>query len=210
MGVDERFPRYSKLLRLYPKPYRTQYGDQMLQTLADMLENAPTARQRFSVWARTVIDLPISLVNQQLNYVGEIMIHETPKYVKNSAIAGAAMLAPFFLIVSAASIDKNLRHSFLWHYPTLFTFFVILPTLAFLVAAIAFVCWLIERHQQENKSWLSGLFDFQHNWHLLSILVVGLGIVALVFGHDSVHCITGNPIREMHNPHQTWQCIQQR
>jgi len=210
MDLKKRFPRYSKLLRLYPETYRKRYGEQMLQTLADMLDNAPTTRQRVGIWSRTAADLPASLIDQQLRHTGEIMINETPKYVKNSALAGAAMLAPFFLLVTAASLDKNLRHSFLWSFPVLFIFFVVLPVLAFLLAATAFTGWLIERRKQDHKSWASELFDLHRNWHLLSVLIVGLGIVGLVYGHDSVHCITGNPVREARNWHQTWQCIQQR
>ena len=138
------------------------------------------------------------------------MTYETPKYVKKSAAIGTVMVAPFFLIIAATSLDSQVRQSFLWHFPVLFTFFVILPILAFLLATVALASWLVERRQQEHKSWLRELLDLRRNWHLLTVLAVGLGIVGLVYGHDSVHCVTGNPVREARNLHQTWRCIEQR
>lgn len=137
------------------------------------------------------------------------MTHETPNYVKYSSLIGGVMLLPFFLLVAAQAIDKNIQHGSLWHYHVLFTFFVILPTLAFILAATAFISWMVERHSHEHKGWLQELFDLRRNWPLLAVAVIGFGIIALVFGHDSVQCVTGNPIRELRNFHKTTQCIQQ-
>lgn len=137
------------------------------------------------------------------------MTERTPKYVKNSAIIGAALLVPFFVLVIAHSLDNNLQGSVFWHYHVLFTFFVLLPAIAFLLASVAFISWLVERHQTEKQSWFKELLDIRRNWYLLAVLIVGLGIVGLVYGHDSVHCVTGNPVRELHNPNQTLTCIEQ-
>jgi hypothetical protein len=210
MDVRKRFPKYRKLLYLYPAAYRQHYSEQMLQTLADMLDDSSSSQQKLAIWSRTMLDLPLSAVKQQLSYTGEAMTKQTPTYVKNSALLGAAMLLPFFLILAATSIDNNLRSGVLWHYHVLFTFFVLLPALAFLLAAVALVSWLVERHHEEHKSWFSGLIDLRRNWHLFAVLIIGLGIVGMVYGHDSVHCVTGNPIREARNSHQTWRCIEQR
>jgi hypothetical protein len=75
--------------------------------------------------------------------------------------------------------------------------------LAVLVCLTAFIVWTRQCH----NLWHS-LIDFRHNWPMLLVGFVGLFIVALVLGHDSVHCVTGNPIREVHNWHQTWRCVQ--
>lgn len=210
MDINKRFPIYRKLLYLYPTSYRQVYGEQMLQTLADMLDDAPTRAHQRAVWTRTILDLPVSAVKQQIIYTGDTMTHDTPNYVKHSTLIAAVLLLPFFITISAASIDKNVQHGVLWHYHVLFTLFVLLPTVAFLLAAVAFISWLVERHKTEKRSWLSELLDVRRNWSLLAVLILGLGIVGMVYGHDSVHCVTGNPLREAHNPSQTLHCIEQR
>lgn len=208
MELNKRFPKYAKLLHLYPAAYRRQYSEQVLQTLADMLDDAP--KEKAAIWTRTMLDLPLSAMNQQLRYTGAAMTHDTPNYVKISALIGAILLIPFFALVIAHSLDANMQYSVFWHFRVIFTFFVLLPSVAFLLTLIALTSWLIERHRQEKKSWTSGLLDIRRNWYLLIVLIVGLGIVGMVFFHDSVHCVTGNPIRELHNPSQTWACIEQR
>jgi hypothetical protein len=64
MGLRQRFPRYSKLFRFYPEAYRKRYDEQMLQTLADMLDDREAST--ISTWARTAVDLPASIIKQQL------------------------------------------------------------------------------------------------------------------------------------------------
>ena len=208
MDVNKRFPMYRKLLYLYPAAYRTQYGEQMLQTLADMLDDAPG--HRAAIWTVALLDLPLSALQQQIIYTGATMTHDTPKYVKTSSLIGAALLVPFFVLITAHSIDSALQYSVLWHYHVLFTFFAIFPATAFLLTIIAFISWIVERHEKEKKSWLRELLDIRRNWPLLAVAILGIGIVGLVFGHDSVHCVTGNPVREIRNTQQTLQCIEQR
>lgn len=210
MDLNKRFPKYSKLLYLYPDAYRKHYSEQMLQTLADMLDDSPTAQQKFTTWSRTLLDLPLSAVRQQINYTGETMTNDTPKYVKNSALVGAILLIPFCVLVFAHSLDSGVQNSVFWHFPMLFTFFVLLPSIAFLLATVAFISWLVERRKQEKKSWVAELLDLRRNWYLLTVLVIGLGIVGMVYFHDSVRCVAGNPVREARNLSQTWSCIEQR
>lgn len=210
MDIDKRYRTYQKLLYLYPAAYRKAYGEQMLQTLADMLDDTPSQSQKRAIWTRTLLDLPLSVMRQQLIYTGDVMTNDTPKYVKTSALIGAALLVPFFVLVIAHSLDSNLQQSVFWHYHVLFTFFVLLPGIAFLLAAVAFTSWLVERHHIDKKSWLRELMDIRRNWALFAVLILGLGIIGLVYGHDSVHCVTGNPVREIHNPRQTLHCIEQR
>ena len=210
MDVHKRFKTYRTLLHIYPDAYRKQYGEQMVQTLADMLDDATSSSKRVSIWTRTLLDLPISAARQQITYTGAVMTAQTPKYVKNSGIAGAALLVPFFVLVIAHALDSQMQNSVFWHFHVLFTFFVLLPAIAFLLATVALISWLVERRKAEKRSWFKELLDLRRNWFLLAVLILGLGIVSLVYGHDSVHCVTGNPVRELHNPHQTLTCIEQR
>lgn len=214
-NLAKRFSLYSKLVGLYPAPYRERYGEQMLQTLADMLDNAPTKLQQARIWTRLVVDFPLSLAHQQTIYLGGIMIHETPKYVRRNALIGATMLVPFASALIANSADKainnrTLFHSWLWSMPTLAIWVLWLPLVAAAIALATLGIFLLQRSKAQHISLVKAAFDIQHNWPLLAVGLAGLFILAVVFFHDSVHCVTGNPVREVRNLHATWQCILQR
>jgi hypothetical protein len=204
-GLDKRFPYYRKLLRLYPEPYRKAYSEQMLQTLADMLDDTPGRTQRMGIWVDLVFDFPTSLANQQLKYAGGIMTHETPSYVRRNAIIGAALLAPFFIVIASNILSNHhVASSTAWN-RFFFALIVILPGLAFLLNVATFLAWATHRKIPFWKS----LFDFYHNWPTLLTAGLALVIVAFVPFHDSAHCVIGNPITEAQNWHHTWGCIQQ-
>ncbi|HEY5152687.1 MAG TPA: hypothetical protein VII55_01810, partial [Candidatus Saccharimonadales bacterium] len=63
------------------------------------------------------------------------------------------------------------------------------------------------RQKHKTSSWQL-LSDWQHNWPMLVIAALSLGIIALVLGHDSVHCVARNPIGELRHWHATFICIQ--
>jgi hypothetical protein len=213
MNLDKRFPRYTRLLKLYPAAYRKQYGLQMQQTLADMLDDPD--RAKVGVWARTIIDLPVSVAQQQCIYFGGIMTHEMPAYVKRNALVSGALLLPFTTIFIVNGVDKiindhQLDGSWLWHMPILAIWMLWLPLAAAIIASVSLIVFLAQRSKAQRVSWFKVSFDVSYTWPLLAVSLVGLSIVAMVFDHDSVHCVTGNPAREARNLHQTWQCIQQR
>ena len=64
---------YSLLLRLYPRSHRDTYGQQMLHMVEDMLDDAPSATSKMSVWARIIADLPLSVYKEHLESIGENM-----------------------------------------------------------------------------------------------------------------------------------------
>jgi len=64
--MPRRFPVYAKLLGLYPKLYRQEYGEQMKQTLADMLDDEPNRLGRIYIWAQVGLDLPFTALHQNL------------------------------------------------------------------------------------------------------------------------------------------------
>src|SRR5579864_9154755 len=104
-GLEERFPLYNWLLKLYPPAYQKQYHEQMLLTLADMLDDRDN--NKFAVWLRTALDLPLSLVKQNLIYVGDIMAHDTQPYVKRNSLVGAFLIVPFFLFLIMNSLSRH-------------------------------------------------------------------------------------------------------
>jgi len=206
--ISRRFPRYSALLRLYPARYRKEYGEQMLQTLADMLDDPE--QRKFSVWARTALDLPFSIIRQQITYTGVAMT-TTPNYMKYAAHIGAWMLTPFFAIIIINSFSHQwLQRTVLWHPAFLLTWIVALPLIAAALNAAALLRWAYIQRRQNHVAPLYTLADLRRSWLALVITVAGIGIFSVALWHDSVHCVTGNPIRELHNPHQTLHCIQQR
>ncbi len=209
-SLDQRFPVYSKLLKLYPHPYQSEYSEQMLQTLADMLDNAETPSQRASIWLRATVDYPLSVVKQQLIFSGGTMNQPMPSYIKQYGVIGGCMMAPFFIfLILNAILGDRLQHSVVWHTNVLLMWLVLLPSLAIILNLAALLHWLQSGRRQTKTSPWRMLTDFQHNWPALSVAIVGLGILAIVFGHDSVGCLTGNPVRELHNFHDTVQCVQQ-
>jgi hypothetical protein len=204
-SLKHRFPRYSKLMALYPPEYRNQYGEQMLQTLADMLDD-PQQSKAYT-WLRTTLDLPYSLSKQNLMTIGAIMTHETPRFIKLSNVAGVVLLAPFFTFLTLDAITAHsLYNKWVWNPWVAATWLIFMPAAAFVINSFAFLHWIAGRRA---RVWTS-LFDWRHNWSMLGIIVVSIGIIALVLGHDSVHCVTQNPVRTLRNWHTTVRCIQNR
>jgi hypothetical protein len=208
--LEKRFPIYSRLFNLYPKAYRLQYSEPTLQTLADMLDDADSPTAKAMIWLRTAFDLPYSISKQQLSYVGATLHQEMPPYMKRSSLAGAVLVAPFFAFVLANAVSgQRLYDSLVWSVWALFIWLIVLPSLAIAINTIALLQWLHEQRLRNHTGFWRTLFDFKHNWPVIGVLVIALGIIALVFGHDSVHCLGGNPLQEAANWHSTWRCIQQ-
>jgi hypothetical protein len=166
--LTKRFPLYATAIKLYPKPY----GEQMLQTLADMPDNAPDKARRAGIWARLVFDFPFTVIGQQLSYAGGVMTHEMPKYVKRNAIIGGAMLVPFVLSLTAHVIyqtfyGRSPYNSWLWSTAVLKIWVLWLPIAA---AALTLAVFLARQAKAEHISLLKALFDIHHDWPLIGVL----------------------------------------
>jgi hypothetical protein len=199
--LEKRFPRYSTLLKLYPANYQKQYREQMLLTLADMLDDKQN--NKTSIWLRTTLDFPFSVTKQNVLFIGGIMAHETPNYVKRNALIGALLILPFFIFVIANSLTNHglvISNSM----KQLFLFLIVgLPAIALVLTIVTFVKWASERKAPFWKS----LIDIRHNWPMAIVSALALLIVLFIPFHDSVHCVTGNPIKELRNIRQTERCI---
>ncbi len=199
---------YRRCLRLYPKRYRDEYGPQMVQTLADMLEAQPTPTGRMAIWMRAGVELPFSALKQDIIITREVFMTGTPKYIKRYSAIGTILVAPFFLFIIANALSgQRLYDSLFWQTWILFTWIIVLPSLAILLNAFAFIKWIRAENHSTGRSIKSMVMDYKHSWPAVSLIVIGLAILAIVFGHDSVHCIGGSPIQEIANWHQTWQCL---
>jgi hypothetical protein len=182
-GLGPRFPVYGWLMRLYPRPYREQYGEQMLLTLADMLDESSSSVDQLRIWGRTALDLPISLTYQHLSFTRQILRYETPTFVRRSSCISAALFAPFIII---ATINDMAAHWFyrtwLWSMDVLFMWIVALPVLGLLSSVIALLWWL----RMKRFSWLQSLRDINHNWMMLLPILLGVTILCLVFFRGDV------------------------
>lgn len=207
--LPRRFPVYSKVLKLYPAAYQQRYSEQMLQTLADMLDDAPSPLRRGVVWLRTIADLPMSLAQQQVHYAGDVLAHETPHFVKRNAFVSLAFFVPFITIVVVNDATAHgLYGTWLWNFGVLMTWIIVLPAFGFVLSAATLLVWLL--YYRKERGVLRSLLDVRHNWPMTLAACLGLGILLLVFFHDSVHCVLGNPVSELRNWHAMWRCIQQR
>lgn len=200
-SLDKRFPVYGRLLRLYPLTYQERYRAEMLQTLADMLDDPE--RPSALVWARTIIDLPLSLAHQQLSYAGGIMKNETPIYVKRNSAIAASLITPFFVLIVVNSLFHHAL-DFTNSWKRLFTWLIIgLPAVALILSLVTFIKW-----SARQKSIWKSLFDFRHNWLLVIPGGLALLIVLFVPFHDSGPCLAHSPVKELRNFSNTVRCIQ--
>lgn len=207
MDLRKRFPRYSQLLQLYPETYRREYSQEMLQTLADMLDGAEAGTERTAIWLRTAIDLPLSATKQQLILAGGIMTHEMPDYLKRRAVIAATLLLPFLTFLFLDSITSHsLYGTWAWNPWVVGVWLILLPSLALGISTITFGRWLLEQRQDKVGFWHS-LLDWRHSWPVVVVAALSFGIIALAFGHDSVHCVVHNPIADLRYWHTTWTCL---
>lgn len=205
--LEKRFPKYSKLLTLYPVDYQKEYKQQMLQTLADMLDDKENSRA--GVWLRATFDFPFSVAKENMIFIGHNFANETPSYVKKSSFAGAVLLLPFFNFLTLDALSSHsLYGGWFWQPWVIATWLIIMPAVAFLICSYAFVMWSIQRSKTKSIGFFKSLFDWRRNWPMTIVSILSLGIIALAVGHDSVHCVVNNPVKEIRYWHTTWRCIQ--
>jgi hypothetical protein len=105
--------------------------------------------------------------------------------------------------------NRTLYHSWLWQMPALAIWVLWLPFAAAVIALASLGVFLARQSRSDHTSWFKQLLNFPRNWPIVLIALAGLGILALVQLHDTTQCVAGNPVREAHHLHQTWQCVQQ-
>lgn len=200
--LKTRFPLYAKLLRLYPAEYREHYENDLLQTTADMLDHAPGRLERAGIWFQLAIDLPVNITRQQVTYAGGVMMQQTPQYVKHGVVLNALLLIPFFVL-----IPLNIIHPLPVSWSGVgYTGIFILPVIAFLIGVVTLAWWLFAKNSRVH-SFRSLLKRLDSHWPLFAAPIVALAIVAFAFGHDSVHCVTDDPVQAIGHLSQTTECM---
>jgi hypothetical protein len=209
--LRSRFPVYSALLHLYPKPYRERYEEEILQTTADLLDDTTNSGDRFNIWSRIALDLPVNMYRQQLRYVGGVMTNETPNYLKRNSLVSAILLLPFILALAANGLSKvitgqGLYHSWLWTHPVLGIWILYLPELALVLALATYFTYTVRDNGKVRRPWIQRAIDLKHVWSLAVPATVAFGILFLVGFHDSAQCWVQNPTHAVTHLHQAWQC----
>lgn len=212
-SLKSRFPIYSRLLRFYPANYRQHYELEMLQTAADMLDEAPSRLSRLAVWTHLSVDLPINISKQQLHYVGGIMQDSnTPNYVKRNSLIAGALLLPFLIAVVANEFDRvvlghTLLDSWVWQAPVLGIWVALLPMLALLLAVASYITFVVKN--RADTTFVRRIFDITHSWPVLLVGLIALGIILALSFHDSVQCWVQTPSHLISHISQATQCSEQ-
>jgi hypothetical protein len=84
---------YRALLHLYPASHRQAYGEQMVQTLQDSLDDQRHARGRFVVWLRVVAELPINIIEENIHNSGGVSVNKLTKISNKRLVIAAAVVA---------------------------------------------------------------------------------------------------------------------
>lgn len=83
------YPIYRSLVRLYPREFRRDYGDDLVQHFADLVAR----RGARSAWTRTGLDLIVTVPRYRLESIMNEQHSETTLSVAITLLAGAGVLS---------------------------------------------------------------------------------------------------------------------
>lgn len=210
-NLNKQFPLYSKLLKLYPNKYQKEYGEQILQTTADMLDNAPNFISKLAIWSHVAIDLPVNIAKQQLQYSGGSIMSQTPTYIKRSSLISVILLIPFFAALIANSIDKVINNhtlygSWLWKSHVIGIWVLYLPEAAFLIAMVSYIIYLSRSTDSKHSKFLKRVLDIRQSWVILIPAFMSFGILFILAFHDVGQCWIQNPVHLVGHVNHAWSC----
>lgn len=104
--MHKRLAIYRAALHLYPKRYRQQYGEQMVQTVADMLDDKHGTAEKGMVWLRIYCELPLSIIRENISVIGDSTMHKLSLMSNKRLVFG---LAAILLVVMFFTVPAWLR-----------------------------------------------------------------------------------------------------
>ncbi len=192
---------YRGLLRTYPREFRQNYGEAMVQVFRDLCLRSGEAGL-FRVWGRALLDYAVSLVSEHIDRGVEMT---KTKWIQ---LSGWGLAASGFLLMAgfAASSrpDYNPYNAAAWPIdPILNVMDFVLMTIAMLLMCAGFA-GLLERFQKQASSLglgglligsLAGLISaigavglgfFQNGpwWDLFMLGILGVNLGLALFGVD--------------------------
>jgi hypothetical protein len=105
----ESYKIYRASLHLYPKSHRKEYGPQMVQTLDDILSEQQGRYERFAVWLRVYCELPINIIEENLNSMGGMSVNKLTKISNRQLIYGVLAVLVIGSYVATAIIWRHQR-----------------------------------------------------------------------------------------------------
>ncbi|HEV2412613.1 MAG TPA: hypothetical protein VGS28_02285 [Candidatus Saccharimonadales bacterium] len=209
-NLKKRFPLYAQALRLYPRPYRLRYEDEMLRTTADMVDGVKTRRGQVALWLHILADQSVNITKQNIQYTGGEM-NQTPPFITRSSLLAGLLLLPFFGALLANALDKvindhTLYTSWLWHWPYIGLWVLYLPLVALALCVVSYLSYVLGRSNTKGETWRTRALAIRRIWPVLVPIVVALGILFILFFHDSVQCWVHAPSYVVTHVQQTWHC----
>jgi hypothetical protein len=154
-NLKKRFPFYSKLIRLYPATYRRQYGPQILQTFADMMDEPGLSRTaRIKLRTHAYTDITKSIVRQWHLKNNRNLLRNPRRYIVKRLIVIAVLITPLLasIVVSAVRPQYIAQPGIYSHiFDSSFGILLwleLLPLLATLVAIAILFSWVATRHER--------------------------------------------------------------
>lgn len=173
MSPGKRFKVYAKLLYLYPSSYRKQYGEQLLQTIADMVDDAPSPSAKAAVWIRISFDLLITAGKEHFEVIGDFMTAKKNYNAnRNALISGLLLLLP----IVALAINRALMISGPGRGVP--TYLLVMAAVIFPVLAITLAGFTLHTLLRSTKGPLSG--RLRRVWPLTLVCLASLVFLALI------------------------------
>jgi hypothetical protein len=95
----KRYRLYRALLFLYPRTHRHEYGEQMVQTLEDMLAARESSTERIATWIRVGSELPLNIIEENISALGGIRMNKLSRTTKWATGGVVALIAGVIVLI---------------------------------------------------------------------------------------------------------------
>lgn len=179
LSENESFGWYRLLLKLYPKAYRQEYEEEMLNTFQEMFSEAKTSANKRKLIVLIFKDYLLSLSHESLYATGN-SFSEAPDSIKRNFAISASLVAPFFLVfmynISSFVLHHGVALSGLESH-TWVIYSIILPIFGLTMSIKT--CFSGVYGQLVRHEWRQALSLFFQNWLFLGLVVAILALIAI-------------------------------
>ena len=170
---------YRILLKLYPKAYRREYEEEMIDTLNSMFDETQSNADRRQLAIRVLKDYFITLTQENL-YATEHSFNEVPLYAKRQLFLSTALVLPFFVVFIYNILSLYLRHIVPLANLEIHTwviYSIVLPAIGLVITVRA--CLSSVYSKLMHREWREILKIIQRDWLFMYLLVVFIAFVAI-------------------------------
>jgi hypothetical protein len=199
MNKSKAIKLYSGIVAFYPYTFSKELKEQMVQTFADLYEDTLVGHE-FAFWKNILTDATISLVGAYIReykaYINSSLLMEDGKISIQQLVAPAVallLILPALAFIALGSLMNIFLHGHAlqgyyksWIYSThiLYPILVILPLFAFAFSLLTIIVKVVRNHELFHSV---SKFIIE-NIVLAVVCIVSIGIVFIVFEHDTVAC----------------------